>query len=123
MGDAFHDFMGFTVAGPDHFIGSGHPLLTEELPPLPGLIESTDGGHTWRSASLLGQADFHAMRAAHDAVWGSNSSDGALMVSVDRPGGSGGDKEGRLFGTWPPARPALHPQWPALRSVISPDPP
>jgi hypothetical protein len=84
VGDAFHDFMGFTVVGADHFVGSGHPLLTEELPPLLGLIESTDGGQTWRSVSLLGQADFHAMRTVDDAVWGWNSSDGALMVSADR---------------------------------------
>lgn len=84
VGGAFHDFMGFTVVGPDHFIGSGHPLLTEELPPLLGLIESTDGGQTWRSVSLLGQADLHAMRALHGSVWGWNSSDGAFMVSTDR---------------------------------------
>lgn len=84
VGDAFHDFMGFTVVGTDHFIGSGHPLLTEELPPLLGLIESTDGGQTWRSLSLLGQADLHAIRVVHEAVWGWNSSDGALMVSADR---------------------------------------
>ena len=25
IGDSFQDTMGFTVAGPDHFLGSGHP--------------------------------------------------------------------------------------------------
>jgi hypothetical protein len=83
VGDAFHDFMGFTVVGPDHFMGSGHPLLTEELPPLLGLIERTDGGQTWRSVPLLGQADFHSMRTVEEEVWGWNSSDGALVVSTD----------------------------------------
>lgn len=81
VGEAAHDFMGFTVVGADHFVASGHPQLTEELPPLLGLIETTDGGQTWRSRSLLGQADFHALRAVDGAVWGWNSSDGALMVS------------------------------------------
>ena len=84
VGDTAHDFMGFTVVGPDHFVASGHPLLTEELPPLLGLIETTDAGKTWRSVSLLGDADFHALRAAHGAVWGWSSSDGALLVSDDR---------------------------------------
>jgi hypothetical protein len=27
IGDSFQDTMGFTVAGPDHFLGSGHPDL------------------------------------------------------------------------------------------------
>lgn len=84
VGDAFYDFMGFTVVGADHFVASGHPLVTEELRPLLGLIDTIDGGQTWRSLSLLGQADFHTLRAVHDVVWGWNSSDGALMVSDDR---------------------------------------
>lgn len=81
VGESAHDFMGFTIVGADHFLASGHPVLTEQLPPLLGLIETTDGGRSWRSRSLLGQADFHALRTAHDSVWGWDSSDGALMVS------------------------------------------
>lgn len=84
VGDTGHDLMGFTVLGPDHFVASGHPLMAEDLPPLLGLIESTDAGETWRSVSLLGDVDFHALRAAHGAVWGWSSSDGALLVSEDR---------------------------------------
>lgn len=84
VGDTAHDFMGFTVIGGDHFVASGHPLMTEEMPPLLGLIETTDAGKTWRSVSLLGDVDFHALRAAHDAVWGWSSSDGALLVSEDQ---------------------------------------
>lgn len=83
VGEGFHDLMGFTVVGADHFLASGHPLLTEDLPPLLGLIESTDGGATWRSVSLLGDADFHALRTVGEEVWGWNSTDGALMVSGD----------------------------------------
>lgn len=83
VGDAFHDLMGFTVVGPDHFRASGHPILLEDIPPLLGLIESTDGGLTWRSLSLMGAADFHALEVAHDRVYGWNSSAGAFMVSAD----------------------------------------
>lgn len=81
VGDYAYDFMGFTVVGPDHFQASGHPTLVEDLPPLLGLIESTDGGQTWESRSLLGDADFHALRVAHDRVYGWNSSNGSFMVS------------------------------------------
>lgn len=51
------DTMGFTVVGPDRFLGSGHPdqvqARDEGLPPLLGLIESTDGGKSWQTISLL----------------------------------------------------------------------
>jgi hypothetical protein len=83
VGDYFYDFMGFTVLGADHFVASGHPLLTDDLPPLLGLVESSDAGQTWRSVSLLGAADFHALRARHGLVYGWNSTDTAFMVSAD----------------------------------------
>ena len=83
VGDFGYDFMGFTVVGPDHFQASGHPTLNDDVPPLLGLIESTDGGQTWDSVSLLGEVDFHALRVAHDRVYGWSSSDGTFMVSED----------------------------------------
>lgn len=79
------DFMGFTVVGPQHFLGSGHPGLgDEDQPPNLGLIESTDGGNTWTSLSLSGKADFHAMEAKHDRVYGFDSQTGRIMVSEDK---------------------------------------
>lgn len=83
VGDAHHDLMGFTVVGEDHFLASGHPIVAEDLPPLLGLIETTDAGETWRSVSLLGSADFHALRAAHGQVYGWNATDGGVLVSTD----------------------------------------
>ena len=89
VSDQAHDFMGFTVVGPDHFQASGHPspaddsLRREGLPPLLGLIESTDGGRTWESLSLLGEVDFHALTAAHGQVYGFDSTTGRFMVSSD----------------------------------------
>ncbi|MFR9777001.1 F510_1955 family glycosylhydrolase [Micromonospora sp. MS34] len=75
------DLMGFTVVGPGHFLASGH---SEHGPANVGLIESTDGGVTWRAKSLSGAADFHGLQAAHGSVYGYNSTDGAFMVSVDQ---------------------------------------
>lgn len=79
------DFMGFTIIGPDHFLGSGHPGPDDsDQPSHLGLIESTDAGQTWTSVSLSGEADFHAMEAKHGQVYGYDSISGELMVSRDR---------------------------------------
>lgn len=83
IADRYQDTMGFTVAGPDHFIASGHPDLREELPPLLGLIESKDGAKTWEKKSLLGKSDFHALRYAHETIYGYDSTGSAFMVSRD----------------------------------------
>jgi hypothetical protein len=83
VGDSFKDIMGFTVAGPTRFLGSGHPDARDDLPPLLGLIESGDGGRSWRSVSLLGKADFHVLRFASGRVYGVDSTSGKLMRSRD----------------------------------------
>jgi hypothetical protein len=83
IGDSRQDTMGFTVVGPDRFLGSGHPDARDDLPPLLGLIGSVDGGRSWQPLSLLGQADFHVLRAAGERIYGVNAADGALMVSAD----------------------------------------
>lgn len=84
IADRQQDTMGFVVVGPGHFLGSGHPDLTENLPNSLGLIESTDGAETWESVSLLGDADFHAIEAVGDYVYGLDSHTGSLLVSTDR---------------------------------------
>jgi hypothetical protein len=81
--DQYQDTMGFTVVGPDHFLGSGHPAPGENRPSSLGLIESTDGGRSWEEVSLAGEADFHVLRFAHDRVYGFNALDGRLMLSDD----------------------------------------
>ena len=83
IGDSRQDTMGFTVVGPKRYLGSGHPDLRDDLPPLLGLIRSTDGGENWKPVSLLGQADFHVLRASGRRVLGINSLDGRLLVSDD----------------------------------------
>lgn len=84
VGDHLQDTMGFAVVGPDRFLGSGHPDLRDDLPPLLGLIESSDAGRSWESVSLLGNADFHALRVDGPQVVGYDASGGRLMVSSDR---------------------------------------
>jgi hypothetical protein len=81
--DQRQDTMGFTVVGPDRFLGSGHPDLRENLPPLLGLIRSQDAGQNWEPVSLLGRADFHVLRAAGARLYGVNATDGRLYVSAD----------------------------------------
>ena len=83
IGDRRQDTMGFTVVGPERYLGSGHPDLRDDLPPLLGLIRSTDGGESWKPVSLLGEADFHVLRASGQRVLGINSLDGRLLVSED----------------------------------------
>jgi hypothetical protein len=87
IGDSYHDTMGFTVAGPDHFLGSGHPDLAGARAGQPtqlGLIESTDGGASWDALSLSGQADFHALAYTDNQVYGWDAGTGRFMVSADR---------------------------------------
>lgn len=85
VANLFQDTMGFTVAGPRTFLGSGHPDSQKDpdLPPRLGLIKSTDGAETWQSVSLSGQVDFHALHAADGKVFGWDSGSGDLMVSGD----------------------------------------
>jgi hypothetical protein len=75
------DFMGFTVAGPGHYLASGHPGAGQSGPGNLGLIQSTDGGESWETVSLEGKADFHTLKARHGRVYG--HSGGQLLVSED----------------------------------------
>jgi hypothetical protein len=88
VGQSDQDTMGFTVVGPDRFLGSGHPGELASGPPLLGLIDSRDGGRSWTPVSLSGEADFHLLRAAGPRVYGADSSSGRFLVSSD---------EGRSF--------------------------
>jgi hypothetical protein len=72
VADRFQDTMGFTVVGPDHFLGSGHPGSAED-PAFLGLIESRDAGNTWRPISLRGEVDFHVLESQGEVVYGFGS--------------------------------------------------
>lgn len=83
VGQGSRDTMGFTVVGPDRFLGSGHPGELQSGPPLLGLIDSRDGGRSWTPVSLSGEADFHLLRASGIRVYGADSSGGRLLGSSD----------------------------------------
>ena len=87
VADRYQDTMGFTVVGPDRFLGSGHPDGREKLPPFLGLIQSRDAGETWKPISLLGKRDFHVLEAEGRRVYGFGSDfqsrEAGLLVSDD----------------------------------------
>lgn len=72
-----------------------------------GLSESTDTGRMWRSLSLEGEADFHALEAAGDRVYGVDSQSGRLMFTED-------GERWRTPGQLPAADVAAHPGDPDL---------
>lgn len=83
MAGRVQDTMGFTVTGPDTFLGSGHPDLREDLPPNLGLLRSTDAGRTWDTMSLSGEADLHAMDTSGDLVVAYDALSGQVMSTTD----------------------------------------
>ncbi|MFE6561529.1 F510_1955 family glycosylhydrolase [Nocardioides sp. NPDC057767] len=84
VADRWQDTMGFTVVGPGHFLGSGHPDMTEDLPPHLGLIESTDAGESWTPLALQGEADFHILEPAGEILYAYDSTSGRLLRTEDR---------------------------------------
>lgn len=83
IADRYQDTMGFVVAGPDLFLGSGHPDPREPGPPHLGLIRSTDRAETWTTVALAGEADFHSLTVSGSTVYGLDSTDGLVMRSDD----------------------------------------
>lgn len=90
VGDRFQDTMGFTVTGPDRFLGSGHPDGRDRLPPFLGLIRTDDSGRSWKPVSLLGKQDFHVLEAAGRRIYGFGTNfetrAAGLLVSDDAGG-------------------------------------
>lgn len=81
-GERRPDVMGFSVVGPDHVIGSGHPDPRDRsAPPNLGLVSSRDAGRTFDSVSLRGEADFHVLEAGGERVYGYDASNDRLMAS------------------------------------------
>lgn len=107
VGEERFDAMSFTIAGPDRFLMSGHPDPGAGGPAHFGLSESTDTGRTWKSISLEGEADFHALEATGDRVYGVDSQSGRLMSTED-------GTRWRTLGQLPAADVAAHPRNPDL---------
>ena len=84
VGDLRQDTMGFTVVGPNRFLGSGHPDARTDDPPHLGLIASDDGGKSWEPRSLQGRVDLHAIATSGKNVFAFDSLSAQLLVSDDR---------------------------------------
>lgn len=87
VGESYQDTMGFTVVGPNEFLGSGHPDvagINAGLPGLLGLVRSGDAGESWDTVSLTGEVDFHTLVNREGIVYGWDSTGGRFMVSTDR---------------------------------------
>jgi hypothetical protein len=91
VADRYQDTMGFTVVGPDRFLGSGHPDGRDGLPPFLGLLESRDAGKTWKPLSLQGDVDFHVLEASGRRIYGfgSNFDTREVTMLVSSDGGRG----------------------------------
>jgi hypothetical protein len=76
--------MAFTVIGPGHFLGSGHPDLREDLPAHLGLIESVDAAESWTVLSLGGEADFHALDVSGERTYGYEATTSRILTTTDR---------------------------------------
>ena len=76
-------FLELLVTGPGRLLGSGHPDSKKELPPYLGMIESDDGGRTWRVISRLGDADLHKIIVKHDRIYAYDAILGAILISDD----------------------------------------
>ncbi|MFD5425326.1 F510_1955 family glycosylhydrolase [Streptomyces sp. NPDC127084] len=83
VGTSQDDFMGFTIAKANTFLASGHPAHGTSGHSNHGLIQSTDSGKTWKTRSLAGEADFHALDYAHGTIYGYDSTNALLRVSKD----------------------------------------
>ena len=84
VSDRTPDLMGFTVAGPNRFLASGHPDGQGEEPDYLGLVESVDAGATWRPVSLSGTADLHSIGVSATTVYAIDAVSGSLLVTTDQ---------------------------------------
>lgn len=87
VGTVSYDLMGLAVRGPRSYLASGHPdaaaARREGLPANLGLIRSDDGGRRWRPVSLLGEADFHVLRARDLRVLAYDVTGRRLLLSTN----------------------------------------
>ena len=83
VGNDPFDVMGMAIL--DGVIyASGHPFAGDSRPPLLGLLDSKDGGKTWRQVSLKGEVDFHLLEVSPHAIIGGDSAGGKLFFSTNK---------------------------------------
>lgn len=83
IANRYQDTMGFTIAGPDEFLASGHPALDSADPNPLGLIRSTDLADSWTPIAFSGEQDLHAIDVVPGRTYAYGSS-GELFVTQDQ---------------------------------------
>ncbi|MBI4636587.1 MAG: hypothetical protein HY727_09600 [Candidatus Rokubacteria bacterium] len=117
IGSHNHDLMGFTAhpTDPRLVYASGHPDLPtyrQQGVGNLGLLVSRDGGATWQSAALAGEADFHAL------TW--SPRDGGTLYGWSVAGQTGLHRVST--GSWASARLPARGLANVLALAASPDP-
>lgn len=110
----WQDTMAFTVAGPGHFLASGHPDRREDLPTHLGLIESLDAAETWTILSLGGEADLHAIDISGEVTYAYDAVADQILLTRDR-------RTWTRVGSGPVVDLAAHPGDPERVLVTAPD--
>lgn len=72
-------------AGPGTIIASGHSGEAS-LPPVLGLVRSTDAGDTWEPVSGLGKADYHELEVSGDRILALRNEDPGMVLFSDDGG-------------------------------------
>lgn len=87
VGNRRWDVMGFTVRGPNDFIGGGHPSPSEirdgKYPPLLGFIRSKDSAESWDILAMKGETDLHALAVSDGIIYAVDATKGELLASTD----------------------------------------
>lgn len=121
-----NDYMGFAVTKAA-FYSSGHPAPNSNAVNPLGLMKSVDGGRTWSSLGLRGEADFHHMAASYGTsaiyVWNTGPNNRMPQVGLYRT-----DNDGFLWShetasglTGQIGVLAVHPSNPAIVAVVTND--
>lgn len=81
------DVMGFTIRGPNDFIGGGHPAPNEirdgKFPPLLGFIQSKDAAKSWDILAMRGETDLHALVVSDGVIYAADAARGEFLASTD----------------------------------------
>jgi photosystem II stability/assembly factor-like uncharacterized protein len=83
VGAAGRDVTALAVARDGGLLASGHPAAGAAGPADLGLERSDNGGRSWRTISLRGQADLRLLRASGPRLYGLNSTTGTVMATRD----------------------------------------
>lgn len=87
VGNRHWDVMGFTIRGPNDFIGGGHPSPNEirdgKFPPLLGFIQTKDAAKNWELLAMKGETDLHALALGDGIMYAADATKAQFLASAD----------------------------------------